>query len=148
MWRCPMRCLNKTYDHAGKCPVCHMDLIPFDVPKLKIVGYKCPLHYSQKIFDQPGRCPFCSLELKPIYANDGAPLPTQHAHVSLWDDIDGRTAIYYRPYTVQMVQADRIVRAAGKLSPDGNSLSLHIPAEDHNEIRAGASAMIQPASGY
>jgi hypothetical protein len=29
-WQCPMRCLRKVYDHAGKCPVCHMDLVKID----------------------------------------------------------------------------------------------------------------------
>jgi hypothetical protein len=27
---CPMRCLHKTYDNPGKCPVCHMDLVRVD----------------------------------------------------------------------------------------------------------------------
>lgn len=27
-WACPMRCLNKVYDHPGDCPVCHMKLVP------------------------------------------------------------------------------------------------------------------------
>jgi hypothetical protein len=29
-WQCPMRCLHKVYDRAGKCPVCHMDLVKMD----------------------------------------------------------------------------------------------------------------------
>ncbi|HHC80749.1 MAG TPA: copper-translocating P-type ATPase [Flavobacteriia bacterium] len=69
---CPMHCegdppageAGKTYDKAGSCPVCGMDLI--EQPKLQVaIQYTCPMH-PEIIRDEPGSCPICGMDLVPI----------------------------------------------------------------------------------
>jgi P-type Cu+ transporter len=62
---CPMHCEGeKTYDKAGSCPVCGMDLI--EQPKLTITTqYTCPMH-PEIIKDGPGSCPICGMDLIPM----------------------------------------------------------------------------------
>jgi Cu2+-exporting ATPase len=62
---CPMHCEgDKTYDEAGRCPVCGMDLI--EQPKLVIASqYTCPMH-PEIIKDEMGSCPICGMDLVPI----------------------------------------------------------------------------------
>ncbi len=62
---CPMHCEGeKTYDKAGSCPVCGMDLV--EQPKaITEVQYTCPMH-PEIIRDEPGSCPICGMDLVPI----------------------------------------------------------------------------------
>jgi len=66
---CPMNCEDeKTYDKAGNCPVCGMDLI--EEPKLlKSSQYTCPMH-PEIIKDAPGNCPICGMDLIPMEPTD------------------------------------------------------------------------------
>jgi hypothetical protein len=144
-WVCPMRCLHKTYDHPGTCPVCHMKLIPVDAPPGKLLGYTCPLHYSTVVFDKPGRCPFCSLQLKPIY--EGGQRETKHFNIAAWPSVGNRMAVYFRPYEVRKVQVDQLLRVAGPISKDHRHLVAKLPV-GAPVPRAGATAMLMPALGY
>ena len=62
---CPMHCEGeKTYDKAGDCPVCGMDLI--EQPKaIQATQYTCPMH-PEIIKDAPGSCPICGMDLVPM----------------------------------------------------------------------------------
>ncbi len=62
---CPMHCEGeKTYDKAGSCPVCGMDLI--EQPKLQVASqYTCPMH-PKIIKNEPGNCPICGMDLVPM----------------------------------------------------------------------------------
>lgn len=61
---CPMHCEgDKTYEEAGDCPVCGMDLIE-QVEMKREVRYVCPMHPEQ-ISDQPGSCGICGMDLVP-----------------------------------------------------------------------------------
>lgn len=62
---CPMHCEgDKTYDEAGRCPVCGMDLI--EQPKLVIASqYTCPMH-PEIIKEEMGSCPICGMDLIPM----------------------------------------------------------------------------------
>lgn len=62
---CPMHCEGeKTYDKAGDCPVCGMDLI--EQPKaIQATQYTCPMH-PEIIRDEPGSCPICGMDLVPM----------------------------------------------------------------------------------
>jgi P-type Cu+ transporter len=62
---CPMHCEDeKTYDQAGSCPKCGMDLI--EQPKLEqSAQYTCPMH-PEVIKDQMGSCPICGMDLIPL----------------------------------------------------------------------------------
>jgi len=66
---CPMNCEDeKTYDKAGNCPVCGMDLI--EQPKLlKSSQYTCPMH-PEIIKDAPSNCPICGMDLIPMEPTD------------------------------------------------------------------------------
>jgi P-type Cu+ transporter len=62
---CPMHCEDeKTYDKAGNCPICGMELL--EQPKLEVVTqYTCPMH-PEIIKDGPGSCPICGMDLIPM----------------------------------------------------------------------------------
>lgn len=62
-YSCPMDCeKGKTYDQAGTCPVCKMDLAV--VPAAK---YICPMDCEKgKTYDQAGTCPVCKMDLAPV----------------------------------------------------------------------------------
>ncbi|MDP2061445.1 MAG: heavy metal translocating P-type ATPase [Flavobacteriaceae bacterium] len=65
IYECPMHCEgDKTYDKAGDCPVCGMDLV--EQPKINAgLQYTCPMH-PEIIRDKPGDCPICGMDLVPI----------------------------------------------------------------------------------
>jgi hypothetical protein len=104
-WVCPMRCLHRTYDKPGKCPVCHMDLVPV--------------------------------------TSAMAPLPRRE----IWPRVEGRTAIYFRPYTVALMPVDRSLRLAGKVTADHWHLLAQLPVGE-SLPPLGESGMISPAEGY
>ena len=62
---CPMHCEGeKTYNQAGDCPVCGMDLV--EQPKLvQATQYTCPMH-PEIIKDEMGSCPICGMDLVPM----------------------------------------------------------------------------------
>ncbi|MBC7885396.1 MAG: copper-translocating P-type ATPase [Saprospiraceae bacterium] len=68
---CPMHCEgDKTYDKAGDCPVCGMDLV--QMPQLSTgPQYTCPMH-PEIINDTFGSCPICGMDLVPLDANENA----------------------------------------------------------------------------
>ncbi|NEW80100.1 MAG: heavy metal translocating P-type ATPase, partial [Gelidibacter sp.] len=68
---CPMHCEGeKTYDKAGDCPVCGMDLI--EQPKaIQATQYTCPMH-PEIIRDEPGSCPICGMDLVPMEPTESA----------------------------------------------------------------------------
>ncbi len=62
---CPMHCEgDKTYDKAGDCPVCGMDLVEQPSAK-KASQYTCPMH-PEVVEDKPGSCPKCGMDLVPM----------------------------------------------------------------------------------
>jgi Cu2+-exporting ATPase len=63
---------DKTYDKAGDCPVCGMDLVP-EVPTSTAseVSYTCPMH-PEIIESEPGACPVCGMDLVPVQADRSA----------------------------------------------------------------------------
>ncbi len=69
VYYCPMHCEgDKTYDKAGDCPVCGMDLV--EQPALSnATEYTCPMH-PEIIRDEMGSCPICGMDLVPIENTD------------------------------------------------------------------------------
>lgn len=166
-WICPMRCLNKVYDHGGKCPVCHMDLQPLAQPAVsapapragfsahghgrpsgaapKPLGYRCPLRYSTQRFDGPGRCPYCTLPLKPYYAPGEEPQKALSQR-SPWPELGGKSAVYFRPYRVSRAAIDGILRLAGRVSADRRRLLAPLPVGEVVPPK-GSLAMLSAAGG-
>jgi len=66
---CSMHCEDeKTYQEAGNCPVCGMDLI--EEPKAtQGIQYTCSMH-PEVIKDSPGSCPICGMDLIPMEPSD------------------------------------------------------------------------------
>ena len=64
---CPMHCEGeKTYDKAGDCPVCGMDLVEEqNVSNTTSEQWTCPMH-SEVIKDAPGACLICGMDLVPL----------------------------------------------------------------------------------
>ena len=66
---CPMHCEgDKTYDKAGDCPVCGMDLVEERSLVSTSTQFTCPMH-PEVIKDEPGSCPICGMDLVPIEAD-------------------------------------------------------------------------------
>ena len=64
-YQCPMKCEgDKTYDKAGSCPVCKMNLKKLDA---EVVHFQCPMKCEgDKTYNNPGNCPECKMKLKKI----------------------------------------------------------------------------------
>ncbi|MCX7547790.1 heavy metal translocating P-type ATPase [Xanthomarina sp. F1114] len=64
---CPMHCEgDKTYDKAGDCPVCGMDLV--EEQNLSIGNseqWTCPMHPEVEK-EEAGACPICGMDLVPM----------------------------------------------------------------------------------
>lgn len=66
---CPMHCEGeKTYNKAGDCPVCGMDLVEERTIASASVQFTCPMH-PEVIKDEPGSCPICGMDLVPVEAD-------------------------------------------------------------------------------
>ena len=63
---CPMHCEGeKTYDKAGDCPVCGMDLVEeIQLTPAAGIKYTCSMH-PEISEDQPDDCPICGMDLIP-----------------------------------------------------------------------------------
>ena len=70
---CPMHCEgDKTYNKAGDCPVCGMDLV--EEQNLLFVTseqWTCPMH-PEIVKDEEGSCPICGMDLVPIQADSSS----------------------------------------------------------------------------
>lgn len=66
---CPMHCEgHKTYDKAGDCPVCGMDLVEERTITSESTQFNCPMH-PEIVKDEPGSCPICGMDLIPLEAD-------------------------------------------------------------------------------
>ena len=66
---CPMHCEGeKTYDKAGDCPVCGMDLVEERSLSATSAKFTCPMH-AEIVRDEPGSCPICGMDLVPLEAD-------------------------------------------------------------------------------
>ncbi|KAA3649091.1 MAG: Cu(2+)-exporting ATPase [Bacteroidetes bacterium] len=67
---CPMHCEgDKTYDKAGDCPVCGMDLVEEqNLNSIHQEKWTCPMH-PEIVKDKSGACPICGMDLVPIKAD-------------------------------------------------------------------------------
>ncbi len=70
---CPMHCEgDKTYDKAGDCPVCGMDLVEEqNLSAASSEQWTCPMH-PEVVKDGPGACPICGMDLVPMEADSSA----------------------------------------------------------------------------
>lgn len=70
---CPMHCEgDKTYDKAGDCPVCGMDLVEEqNLSTTNSDQWNCPMH-PEIVRDEPGACPICGMDLVPMDADSSA----------------------------------------------------------------------------
>jgi heavy metal translocating P-type ATPase len=70
---CPMHCEgDKTYDKAGDCPVCGMDLV--EQPNLSSIHseqWTCPMH-PEVVKNEAGACPICGMDLVPLQPDNSA----------------------------------------------------------------------------
>jgi hypothetical protein len=105
----------------------------------------CPMRCLGRVYDHPGRCPVCHMELHPVGTEVSGTVAEPRPEA--WPRLAGKTAVYFRPYTVQAVQVDQLLRVAGTLSRDGLRLRARVPLGEPVP-RRGASAMLMPALGY
>lgn len=67
---CPMHCEGeKTYNKAGDCPVCGMDLVEEQsLTTATSEQWTCPMH-PEIVKDKAGACPKCGMDLVPLKAD-------------------------------------------------------------------------------
>ena len=79
---CPMpEHVSIVYDHAGKCPICGMGLVPVTASELKkiqpggkVLYYTCPMPEHASVHeDKPGKCPLCGMTLIPVMSKPEPP---------------------------------------------------------------------------
>ena len=81
---CPMpEHVSIIYDHAGKCPICGMALVPVTPSSLKklqpggkLLYYTCPMPEHASVHEsKPGKCPLCAMTLIPVMTPGSAGVP-------------------------------------------------------------------------
>ena len=80
VYKCPMKCEGaKTYDKAGKCPKCKMNLKA--IPKPVAALYKCPMKCEgDKTYTKEGKCPVCKMNLTKPEVKKETPGHEGHNH--------------------------------------------------------------------
>lgn len=121
---CPMHCEGeKTYDKAGDCPVCGMDLL--EQPKLTQTSqYTCPMH-PEVVKDDPGSCPICGMDLVPL-------TPTDSQEDKTYRNLLGKMKIAVL-FTIPI-----FIVAMGDLIP-GNPLGKLLSQQNWNWVQMGLS---------
>lgn len=81
VYQCPMKCEgDKTYDKAGKCPKCGMNLKAISKPGA-VVTYQCPMKCEgDKTYDKAGKCPKCNMNLVKVEAKKEESNQDEHNH--------------------------------------------------------------------
>ncbi len=81
VYKCPMKCGgDKTYDKAGKCPVCNMNLKAMAKPVVAAV-YQCPMKCEgDKTYHNAGKCPKCNMILAKVESMKDAQDHSNHNH--------------------------------------------------------------------
>ncbi|MBC7512010.1 MAG: hypothetical protein H7320_25195 [Ferruginibacter sp.] len=81
VYQCPMKCEgSKTYDKAGKCPKCGMNLKAVAKPA-PAAAYQCPMKCEgDKTYDKAGKCPQCNMNLAKVEAKKATSEHTGHNH--------------------------------------------------------------------
>tara|TARA_R110002033_G_scaffold169853_1_gene211094 strand:+ start:5065 stop:7539 length:2475 start_codon:yes stop_codon:yes gene_type:complete len=70
---CPMHCEgDKTYNKAGDCPICGMDLVEEqNLSATSKEQWTCPMH-PEIVKGEAGSCPICGMDLVPMEADSSA----------------------------------------------------------------------------
>jgi len=88
LYICPMpEHVALEYEHAGKCPLCGMTLVPVTRETLskvqpggRVEYYTCPMPEHGDVHeDKPGKCPTCGMTLIPVMVQ---PKPAQATNIS------------------------------------------------------------------
>src|SRR5262249_28052583 len=99
---CPMpEHVSIEYDHAGKCSICSMTLVPVNQATLaklqpggKLLYYTCPMpEHSDVRSDKPGKCPKCAMTLIPVM--QALPVSTTPAGTTNSQTRQGLPAAFY-----------------------------------------------------
>lgn len=79
-YQCPMKCEgDKTYDKAGKCPKCNMNLKA--APKPVAAIYQCPMKCEgDKTYNKAGKCSKCNMNLTKVKAKNSPDNHNGHNH--------------------------------------------------------------------
>ena len=81
-YQCPMKCEgNKTYDKAGKCPKCNMNLKAVAKENTAVAKYQCPMKCERdKTYTKEGKCPKCNMTLEIVKNEKGKEKHESHNH--------------------------------------------------------------------
>ncbi|MBC7650975.1 MAG: hypothetical protein H7101_04435 [Deinococcales bacterium] len=78
VYQCPMKCEgDKTYNKAGECPKCGMNLKAKSIPVMA-AKYQCPMKCEgNKLYSKAGKCPECNMTLAKLVIKKQ---PESHQH--------------------------------------------------------------------
>ncbi len=128
------------YNHAGKCPICGMTLVPVSQATLnrlqpggKVLFYTCPMpEHSDVHSAEPGKCPKCSMTLIPVME---PPPPA----------LNGNAALPVPLYTCPMeAHADVVTEQPGKC-PKCEMKLVVTSTVDHGKLAEANWAKQHPA---
>lgn len=80
VYQCPMKCEGeKTYEKAGKCPKCNINLKAIAKPVAAV--YQCPMKCEgTKTYSKEGKCPDCNMKLSKVEAKKETTNHNNHNH--------------------------------------------------------------------
>ncbi len=116
---CPMpEHVSIIYDHAGKCPICSMALVPVTASSLaklqpggKVLYYTCPMPEHASVHeDKPGKCPLCAMTLIPVMAAPKPLTPTEANPVTKYYCPMHPTVVSNAPGKCPVCQMDLVLK--------------------------------------
>ena len=116
---CPMpEHVSIIYDHAGKCPICSMALVPVTTSSLaklqpggKVLYYTCPMPEHAGVHeDKPGKCPLCAMTLIPVMTAPKPAVPSEPNSVAKFYCPMHPTVVSNAPGICPVCQMDLVLK--------------------------------------
>jgi len=152
---CPMpEHVSLEYDHAGKCPLCGMALVPVTrealskiLPGGKLEYYTCPMPEHSDVHEaKPGKCPRCGMTLIPVMVQP-RPAAAQGGNTSA----STTEPLPAKLYTCPMAEHADVVSDKPGLCPKCEMKLVETSTVGHGKIAEGnwrkQHASETPASG-
>jgi RND family efflux transporter MFP subunit len=138
---CPMpEHVSLEYDHAGKCPLCGMTLVPVTrealskiLPGGKLEYYTCPMPEHSDVHEgKPGKCPRCGMTLIPVMVQP-RPAAAQGGNSSA----SATEPLPARLYTCPMAEHADVVSDKPGLCPKCEMKLVETSTVSHGKIAEG-----------
>jgi RND family efflux transporter MFP subunit len=139
LYICPMpEHVSLEYEHAGKCPLCGMTLVPVTREMLskiqpggRVEYYTCPMpEHSDVRADKPGKCPNCGMTLIPVMVGPKAAPATNSS-------VNAAELLPTKLYTCPMAEDADVVSDKPGLCPKCDMKLVETSAVAHGKVAEG-----------